>query len=132
MPAEHWLTLTEDLHAPSQARAWVIARTPELPRATVQDTLLMVSELVTNAVRHGSPDIVLRLAVLSDRIRIAVQDGGDALPVLPSGQPSVDRPTGRGLLIVVATASDWGVARAEGQHGKTVWAELPLNEDSPP
>lgn len=130
MPAEHCLTLTEDLHAPSRARAWVSARTPDLPPATVQDTLLMVSELVTNAVRHGSPDIVLSLAVLSDRVRIAVQDRGEALPVV-SARPSADRPAGRGLLIVAATASDWGVVREEGQQGKTVWAELPLAAEPP-
>lgn len=131
VPAEHSLTLTQGLHAPSHARAWVSARTPQLPQETVEDALLMVSELVTNAVRHGTPDVVLTLELLTDRVRIAVHDAGETLPVIPDGQPSIDRPTGRGLLIVAATASDWGVMRAEGRAGKTVWAELHLTSESP-
>jgi anti-sigma regulatory factor (Ser/Thr protein kinase) len=124
--AEHRLTLSAGLHAPSHARAWVRARTPQLPHNVREDALLVVSELVTNAVRHGSPEVELCLCLLPDRVRIAVYDGGDALPVVPSANPSIDRPTGRGLLIVAATASDWGVTRSEGRTGKTVWVELPL------
>ena len=126
MRAEHRLTLSTGLHAPSHARAWVRARTPQLPHNVREDALLMISELVTNAVRHGSTDVELSLCVLPDRVRIAVYDGSDELPVVPSANPSVDRPTGRGLLIVAATASDWGVSRAEGRTGKTVWVELPV------
>jgi anti-sigma regulatory factor (Ser/Thr protein kinase) len=125
--AEHRLTLPGGLQAPSHARAWVSARTRQLPRNVLEDAQLMVSELVTNAVRHGRPDVVLTLELLADRIRIAVYDGSDHLPVVPHGQPSVDRPTGRGLLIVAATASDWGVIRHEDRTGKTVWAELALD-----
>ena len=124
MSAEHSLTLTEGLHAPSHARAWISERTPELPRATAEDALLIVSELVTNAVRHGQPEIVLQLDLGDDRIRIEVHDGGDELPLVPADQPAVDRPTGRGLLIVAATASDWGITRPTTGSGKTVWAEL--------
>lgn len=126
VPAADSLNLTEGAHAPARARAWVNAHTAELPRDTVEDALLMVSELVTNAVRHGSPDVVLTLDVLADRIRIAVHDAGDSLPLVAEGRPAVERPTGRGLLIVAATASDWGVTQAEGRPGKTVWAELPF------
>jgi anti-sigma regulatory factor (Ser/Thr protein kinase) len=85
--------------------------------------LLIVSELVTNAVRHGRPDIVLSVEMLSDRIRIEVRDGNDAVPTVPAEDPAVDRPTGRGLLIVAATASDWGVV-STGEPGKCVWAEI--------
>jgi anti-sigma regulatory factor (Ser/Thr protein kinase) len=127
--AEHSLTLIEGLHAPSHARAWTSERTPQLPRATAEDTLLIVSELVTNAVRHGRPEIVLHLELTGDRVRIEVQDGSDELPLVPADQPAVDRLTGRGLLIVAATASDWGIARLTGRSGKTVWAELRFDPD---
>ena len=123
---EHRLTLTEGLHAPSRARSWVSARTPQLSAETVDDALLVVSELVTNAVRHGSPEVVLSLELFDDKLRIAVHDAGAALPLFPVEPPSIARPAGRGLLIVAATASDWGVSQWEGRPGKTVWAELSL------
>jgi anti-sigma regulatory factor (Ser/Thr protein kinase) len=126
--ADHSVTLTEGLHAPSHARAWVSARTPELPRDAAEDALLIVSELVTNAVRHGRPDVVLHLQVLGDRVRIEVRDGSERLPLIPADRPPVDRPTGRGLLIVAATASDWGISRLPGRPGKSVWAEVRLDQ----
>jgi anti-sigma regulatory factor (Ser/Thr protein kinase) len=97
---------------------------PLLPRTVAEDVLLVVSELVTNAVRHGGTGIELALTVFSDRVRVAVSDSGAALPVVTPGQPALDRPTGRGLLIVAATARDWGVDRAGARQGKTVWAEV--------
>ncbi len=109
--SEQRLTLAESLQAPAHARAWTAQQLPPLPTHIVEDTLLLVSELVTNAVRHGRPDIVISLSVTSDRIRVEVRDGGDSLPMLPAGHPSIDRATGRGLLIVAATAHDWGVER---------------------
>ncbi len=127
MSAEQSLTLSQGLHAPSHARAWLAARISELPRPAAEDALLIVSELVTNAVRHGEPDIVLRVDVTAERIRVEVRDGNDALPLIPAAEPAVDRPTGRGLLIVAATASDWGVIRTD-EPGKRVWAEVRVDE----
>lgn len=124
--SDHRLTLTEGLHAPAHARAWVAERLPVLPTLVPDDALLLVSELVTNAVRHGAPAIEIGLILAADRVRVEVSDGGESLPVVPSSRPSPDRPTGRGLLIVAATAQDWGVVRAPGERGKTVWAEIPL------
>jgi anti-sigma regulatory factor (Ser/Thr protein kinase) len=124
--AEHSLTLTDGLHAPSRARAWTLTRLADLPREVTDDVLLVVSELVTNAVQHGLPDIVLRVDADSARIRIEVSDGNDELPDIAQAEPAVDRPTGRGLLIVTATAADWGVERTPHVPGKCVWAEVTL------
>ena len=46
--------------------------------ATVDDAALMVSELVTNAVAHGQPEITLRLRLRPDRLTVAVADRGEA------------------------------------------------------
>jgi anti-sigma regulatory factor (Ser/Thr protein kinase) len=123
---EHSLTLVEGIHAPSHARAWISARTPDLPQDVVENALLTVSELVTNAVRHGKPDITLSLTVRPPRLRIEVFDAGEDMPILPDHEPRPDRQAGRGLLIVAATAAEWGVLRAIGRRGKAVWAELDI------
>jgi anti-sigma regulatory factor (Ser/Thr protein kinase) len=125
--AEHSLTLTEGLHAPSRARAWISARLGSLPRPVTDDILLIASELVTNAVQHGEPDIVLRLQIDAQNVRIEVSDGNAELPSVSRAEPEIDRPTGRGLLIVAATASDWGVQRNADSAGKCVWAEVQLD-----
>ena len=116
--SEQRLTLADGLQAPAHARAWTAAQLPPLPSHIAEDALLLVSELVTNAVRHGRPAIEITLGITPERVRVEVRDGGDALPVVPSGQPSIDRPTGRGLLIVAATASDWGIERSPGTAGQ--------------
>jgi anti-sigma regulatory factor (Ser/Thr protein kinase) len=91
--------------------------------AVVDDAELAVSELVTNAVRHGGPPIVLRLVVADDRVSIEVRDGGSGRPVLR--RPDADAMSGRGLALVRAVAEDWGV-RQDGA-GKVVHATLRLH-----
>ncbi|GAA2470943.1 ATP-binding protein [Streptomyces thermolineatus] len=102
--------------------------------------VLVVSELATNAVRHGSRDgqpLELRLLLLPDPavLRVEVSDtrGGTApAPVPPRPVPvhaadSADdgAESGRGLLLVDALATRWGWVPGPGT-GKTVWAELDL------
>lgn len=112
------------LQAPAQARAWISEQTAGAPTDLVQDALLVASELVTNAVRHGQPEITLGLRRDPECLVVEVSDGGDGLPVLPAAKPPPGRPAGRGLLIVAATATDWGVRTNPDRPGKTVWAQL--------
>ncbi|MEU3654097.1 ATP-binding protein [Streptomyces sp. NPDC032161] len=87
--------------------------------------VLIVSELVTNAVVHTrSARVVCELRCLGRRLRIAVQDqghqpGGPKLCRTASGEH------GRGLLLVDAMCSTWGSRYAEFGSGRIVWAELP-------
>ncbi|MEV7414866.1 ATP-binding protein [Streptomyces sp. NPDC089919] len=90
---------------------------------------LLLSELVTNAVRHavapGDRHLETRFTRLPAGIRIEVHD---ACPAHPQAQPLVPEPTqdaGRGLFIVSSLADRWAVATREGV-GKRVWAELSL------
>lgn len=88
------------------------------------DLLLIVSELVTNAIRHGRPltsDGTVHVDwTVGDRgVAINVTDGGDGLP-LP-GSPSTQGEGGRGLGIVDALATRWGVSHA-ATATTTVWA----------
>ncbi|MFD3536905.1 SpoIIE family protein phosphatase [Streptomyces sp. NPDC058664] len=82
---------------------------------------LLVSELVTNAVRYGAAPITLRLIRDSATSLICeVGDAGQAAPHLRHAK-AVDE-GGRGLLICATLAENWGVRYTD--EGKTVWAEL--------
>jgi anti-sigma regulatory factor (Ser/Thr protein kinase) len=121
---EDTLVLSPDLHAPARARAWARAQVMDGPVERADDALLIVSELVTNAVRHAGTEVVLTVAVDTRRIRIQVSDGADALPHVKPGSNDGTRPGGRGLVIVSAVASAWGVESSSERPGKTVWADL--------
>jgi serine phosphatase RsbU (regulator of sigma subunit)/anti-sigma regulatory factor (Ser/Thr protein kinase) len=82
---------------------------------------LLVSELVTNALRYATGDIGLRM-LLDRTLVFEVRDGSDALP--RARQAADDDENGRGLQVVHRLAKRWG-ARLAGQ-GKVVWCELDL------
>ncbi|MFI7102071.1 ATP-binding protein [Streptomyces sp. NPDC050161] len=85
---------------------------------------LLVSELVTNAVKAPGPAIPVvgvRCAVAGGRLRLEVQDTSEEQPSLRR-QVEEDEECGRGLMLVDVLADGWGVVR----HviGKTVWVEV--------
>jgi len=106
------------------ARSFVAEYASGLDPVLRDDAELLVSELVSNAVQHGRPSISLRVRTDPPGIGIEVQDEGPDLPSLPPEEPTTDRPSGRGLRIVAALASDWGVQSADGGLGKVVWFTL--------
>ncbi|WP_304453849.1 ATP-binding protein [Nocardiopsis sp. YSL2] len=94
------------------------------------DVALVVSELVTNAVRHGGPlaltrrraeGIQLSLMRSGREFICAVRDGGDRLPSRREPDPAVEG--GRGLALVSAFAREWGVIPTP-PGGKFVWAQF--------
>jgi anti-sigma regulatory factor (Ser/Thr protein kinase) len=82
--------------------------------------VLLVNELVVNAIQHAHTTLEVRVAVDPERIEIAVRDEDPRLPT--PRHPDVTDEHGRGLLTVDALADDWGV-RPEAD-GKTVWFGL--------
>ncbi|MCZ4604387.1 SpoIIE family protein phosphatase [Streptomyces sp. Lzd4kr] len=87
---------------------------------------LVVSELVTNAIRYGRPPIRLRL--IHDRSLLCeVSDAGSTTPHLRRAR--VFDEGGRGLLLVAQLAGQWGTRHA--RRGKTVWAELSETAEFP-
>jgi DNA-binding NarL/FixJ family response regulator len=88
----------------------------------LDDALLVVSELVSNAIVHARSSCELRLGLSPVIVRVEVVDAGGGTPdPLP---PSRTRPHGRGLTLIDAVASAWGVD-PQVAGGKVVWAEIP-------
>lgn len=88
----------------------------------LDDAALVVSELMTNALRAGARIARLTLTVDTGHLRVAVQDDVAARPqLLEAGSAGLH---GRGLHIVAALASNWGFTPLS--KGKEVWADLSL------
>lgn len=93
--------------------------------AAVEAAKLVVSELVTNAVLHGGQDagrvtVIVQLDHVHDRVRLEVSQSKHPGFHYLDQEPGHLGPTGRGLMIVDAVASEWGVDRDTG----SVWAVL--------
>jgi anti-sigma regulatory factor (Ser/Thr protein kinase) len=88
----------------------------------VADVELVIAELVSNAALHGQPPVLISVAVSPERVRVEVEDSGRVLPMEVLQRN--DAMTGRGLSLVAALTSRWGV-EARGS-GKVVWAEFAL------
>ena len=87
----------------------------------VDDALLVVSEMVTNAVTHAASECELRVSMSPTIVRIEVLDAGAGTPEpVPA---SATRGNGRGLHLIDALTAAWGV-EPQADGGKTVWAEL--------
>jgi anti-sigma regulatory factor (Ser/Thr protein kinase) len=84
--------------------------------------LLVVSELVTNAILYGREPIEFRAALTDDIIRIEVSDGEKKSRGAAANYADPRSTSGRGLAVVEAVSRDWGVRR--GDAGKTIWATL--------
>ena len=121
-PAFH-LDLDAKPVAAREARRFVAEHLSDL---VADGTLtLLTSELVTNGVLHARTH--LRLGIVSGDDHVLITCGDDDPDGAPTVPPKDDaRPSGRGLMLVNAMASQWGVHRSEA--GKTVWFTLPRGE----
>lgn len=102
-----------------------------LPPRLLRDAQLLVSELVSNAVRHGRPrkgDVILvRLEARGNRLRGEVLDPGPGFEP-PAGRPLPYQTSGWGLYIVSELAHRWGV---DGGETTRVWFELDVQQERP-
>ena len=127
MPHELNLELPRLATAGRMARSAVSDRfTEELGGDRIAELLLVVSELVTNAVRHGRGAITLKVRVDRGEVygEVVDQGGGFEREVRERGPDEFD---GRGLMIVDALSRRWGI-----HEGTThVWFELAQTDDPP-
>lgn len=122
------LLISHDPASAAEVRREVAAdlRAQSLTPDSVDDVVLVISELVGNAVTHSDDygDLDVAWELQDGTVLVRVNDSG-------MGQPQrkhVDEHaiSGRGLAIVAAIAADWGVARAG--CGKQVWARVPVHQ----
>ncbi|GAA2793755.1 SpoIIE family protein phosphatase [Kitasatospora paracochleata] len=91
----------------------------------VDSTNLIVSELVTNAIRYGTPPIRLRM-ILDQELICEVSDSSNSAPHLRRARSTDEG--GRGLFIIGHLADRWGTRFS--RRGKTIWAEQPLDGEA--
>lgn len=84
--------------------------------------VLLTSEVVTNAVLHGGGEVQLAVDAGEMRVRVEVSDDEQRRPAVPHVDDEAEG--GRGLMIVDALASAWGVTDSP-RGGKIVWFEVP-------
>jgi anti-sigma regulatory factor (Ser/Thr protein kinase) len=120
--AKRWV-LPSDVTAPSQARAHIKSACGGLPPETADVARLLVTELVSNAVLHGSGTVLLTVAREGPALRVEVFDESPAAPVVVNADSLLEH--GMGLRLVDALADSWGTAaRGDAQPGKRVWFTL--------
>jgi anti-sigma regulatory factor (Ser/Thr protein kinase) len=111
------VVLPRDPGAPRRARALLREHAAELGSERLDSAVLLISELVTNAVLHGTGEIRLIIDIDGADARFAVADEGEGTPVV-SDTPGPDG--GWGLRLVGQLATRWGVLEERTQ----VWFEI--------
>jgi anti-sigma regulatory factor (Ser/Thr protein kinase) len=122
---EHRATLELVPEAASRARAIVNDELAgSVSPQTLEDATLLVSELVTNAVRHalraGVEEVELRIRSEPQRVRVMVSDPGGGFVAAPR-LPTASESSGWGLYLVDRIADRWGVVTRDRNE---VWFEL--------
>jgi anti-sigma regulatory factor (Ser/Thr protein kinase) len=117
--------------ARSAAGTWLRLR--GLPDGSLEDAVLVLSELATNALRHtDSRRFLACVGLTADGvIHVEVHDHGTAEDALTARGPVAQDPrpddeSGRGLFLVEQIADRWGVERSALTRGSAVWARLPV------
>lgn len=89
---------------------------------------LIITELVSNAVRHAGTEVDISVSLLQRYLRLSVRDGSRELPRHNTSEDPL-REEGRGLTVIAALATGWGSTPTK--DGKVVWAALPARFPSP-
>jgi hypothetical protein len=106
----------------AEVREFARERFTEIAPGSLDDVLLVVSELATNVVGHAHTRFCVGLGLLPGRARIEVADYAPWTPSL--GFPSLNL-RGRGLLVVGSLCEDWGVEFLD--DSKKVWVEMAVS-----
>ncbi len=125
-PQQIELELERTVQAPALARAAVTRRSEqlELDGSLLQSLILLVSEVVSNAVRHSAGDPAASIELVAcfgaETIRVTVTDAGNGFT--PRPRDPARSHDGYGLYLLEKVATRWGV---ESRGDTKVWFELP-------
>lgn len=109
----------------AQVRSWLRGLLRGTSAETQQDVELVTTELLTNAYEHAAGPFALRLLRPRGRSLVRLEVDDTCPRLLPrSGRAAPSDRRGRGLLLVKAISSNWGVRFNPGR--KTVWVEIPI------
>ncbi len=113
-------------------RAWVRRTAADIGAEALTDLLLVVVELVTNAIEHGGGPRRLRLSRTSAEVNVEVEDANldEVTPGVSRFGESAHR--GNGLVLVRRICRDWGVRRDTASGHKTVWSTMPCDAHACP
>ena len=126
------LELSPDPQSVRRARSWIVAELTAIGRDDLADAAeLGVSELVTNAILHADPPIVVRVGGTTTHPRVEVHDTSTAPPRVRamSDDERLLATVGRGLGIVAMFSTTWGAEVSS--HGKVVWFEPAADVSAP-
>ncbi|XVS62242.1 ATP-binding protein [Actinosynnema sp. CA-299493] len=114
--------LAEDVPPLAAVRRWTAGTLADLTEDEVDDCILLVNELVSNAYDHGAGPRAVRLRRSPNWSHVRIEVDDTSPDQLTFGRSRLGPTRGRGLIIVDRLCKDWGVDLHPG--GKTVWAEL--------
>jgi len=112
-----------DAEAAGRARAELGRLQTDLDGPIQENIRLLVTELVTNSVRHARAATIELIVVVSrTRVHVEVANPGGGFEPRPSGPEDSD--TGWGLFLVDRLSDEWGVSQGGGTDYQRVWFEL--------
>jgi anti-sigma regulatory factor (Ser/Thr protein kinase) len=121
---ESWrgeIGLAGDPTSAREARAFVrMALEKRVSPESLQDLLLLASEMVSNVIRHARTPLTLSVETHRTFVRLTVTDG--ALPFEASAPPTDEAESGRGIGIIASVSRKWGIG--DTPIGKSIWAEV--------
>ena len=131
MSRRHSFAVRAGREAPSAVRSALRERGAHLPAELRDDLLLLLTEVVTNAVRHsGAKDgdpIEVEVRERPDGLRVQVTDPGSGFERPTAPVPDHSTPGGLGLVLVDRLARDWGTGHTK--RGWAAWFVLGLDRD---
>jgi anti-sigma regulatory factor (Ser/Thr protein kinase) len=109
----------------ARVRSWLGGVLSATSTETREDVELVTTELLSNAYEHAAGPFALRLARPRGKSLVRLEVDDTCPHLLPqSGRTALNEHRGRGLVIVKAISSDWGIRLRAGR--KTIWVEIPI------